>query len=203
VTDRTFAICVVLLAGGSTVPEANASPPIPPPEVPMTPPTDDSPLVERVKGAAKGLAGAVTGDEDLAREGRLHTEKAEALDDANRLEAQAAQDAEDAELAQREHDLEAERRRLADEETADRRQQRIEEERQKREARIEAQAAGREQAVEAETRAAGRAAAHQRVEAARDRAEEHQEADTLEGEAERARRQAEVLDAAADTVQER
>ena len=67
--------------------------------------TEGSSLVERVKGKAKGLAGSVLGDRALQHEGALHEDKADAIDDAERLEADAAQQAEEAALAEREREL--------------------------------------------------------------------------------------------------
>jgi len=170
----------------------------------MTPPTDDgSSLVERVKGKAKGLAGAALGDSNLEREGQLHEQKADALDDADRLEGQAEQAQTDADLAARTHEIEVERRRLADEEAEARRTDELAQKREQDEARIEAQADRREQAVEAQADATEKAAAREQLEATRERSEELDAAGSLTDEAERARAQADALDRAADAAEER
>src|SRR4051812_23686897 len=59
-------------------------------------------LADRVKGVAKTLAGTVTGNEDLKREGELHHEKVEAAETAAELEATAEREQAKAELTARE-----------------------------------------------------------------------------------------------------
>ncbi len=46
---------------------------------------------EELKGTAKELAGKLVGDDDTVREGQAQQERAEAAEDAERLEQQAAQ----------------------------------------------------------------------------------------------------------------
>jgi uncharacterized protein YjbJ (UPF0337 family) len=63
-------------------------------------------VVEDVKGRAKEAAGALTGDEELRREGRSQQEKAEAERDVAQAEAQAEVErakAQARELEQRRH----------------------------------------------------------------------------------------------------
>jgi len=50
---------------------------------------DAAPFVERIKGRAKELAGHITGNEALAKEGELHQTKAEQLDEIERLGSEA------------------------------------------------------------------------------------------------------------------
>src|SRR4051794_32990500 len=94
-------------------------------------------FVERIKGAAKRAAGSITGNELLTKEGELHEQKAEALQEAEMLDAEATQQHEEAELAARERELAAEEQRLAAEAAADARATRIEQEREADIARIE------------------------------------------------------------------
>ena len=46
---------------------------------------------EELKGTAKELAGKLTGDDDKVKEGQAQQERADAAEDAERLEQQAAQ----------------------------------------------------------------------------------------------------------------
>ena len=60
--------------------------------------------MDRVTGAAKRMAGAVTGSEDLEREGDLHREKAQSIRSAReqRERAELTEELTVAEMAQRE-----------------------------------------------------------------------------------------------------
>lgn len=63
-------------------------------------------VTEGVKGKAKEVIGAVTGDEDLTQEGRAQQDKAEELDDVADKEAEAEKartEAMDAEERQKQH----------------------------------------------------------------------------------------------------
>jgi uncharacterized protein YjbJ (UPF0337 family) len=75
------------------------------------------PLVERVKGTVKQVAGAATGNDDLKREGQLHHDKADAVTESAALEAQAEQEQAAADITAREREIEIEieieRERLA------------------------------------------------------------------------------------------
>lgn len=79
---------------------------------------DAAPFIERIKGKAKELAGHVTGNKDLAREGELHQAKAEQLEDVKRQEAEAEQRKEEADLNRRARELELEEKRLVADEAA-------------------------------------------------------------------------------------
>src|SRR5438270_5610996 len=70
-------------------------------------------MTERVVGAVKTAAGAVTGNDDLKREGALHAEKAEATVEAAKLETEAERETAQAELVAREKQIETERQRIA------------------------------------------------------------------------------------------
>src|SRR5690349_16864920 len=94
-------------------------------------------FVERVRGKAMQVAGSVTRNEELKHEGELHEDKADDLNDAAELDAQAGQERARAEIAAREAELAAEEQRLAAEESAEIRELRVERERREAETRIE------------------------------------------------------------------
>ena len=77
--------------------------------------TCPSGLAERVKGAAKRLAGTVTGNDTLRREGELHEKKAADLDAAAQLEAEAAQHEREGDFRKREQRLHTEQAELTTE----------------------------------------------------------------------------------------
>src|SRR3954447_7314218 len=105
-------------------------------------------FVDRVKGTAKTVAGTITGNEDLKREGELHQEKADATENAAHLEATAEREQAQAELTAREREIEIERRRVQAEVAAETREQQVERERVAEEARIAAQANAQETAID-------------------------------------------------------
>lgn len=86
-------------------------------------------LADRVKGTAKSIAGSLTGNHDLQREGALHHERVDASVDAARLEATAHREKAKADIAAREARLDIESKRATAETTADAREQRIEHDR--------------------------------------------------------------------------
>src|SRR3954467_4691640 len=110
-------------------------------------------FVDRVKGTAKTVAGTITGNEDLKREGELHQEKADAAETATHLEATAEREQAKAELTAREREIEIERRRVEAETAAETREQQVERERIAEEARIAAQTNAQEAAVDQQTAA--------------------------------------------------
>lgn len=69
-------------------------------------------FVDRLKGKVKQLGGAVVDDEQLRREGELHEEKADAVEQARRLDAGAAQERAEAEIVARERELAVESQEL-------------------------------------------------------------------------------------------
>src|SRR5690348_4956666 len=107
-----------------------------------------SSLIERVKGKAKRAAGALTGDAALKREGELHEEKADAVVEASRLDAQAEATRESTDIDARERELALEEQRLTNEERADAARARIDEERKRTEQRIDRQHDVEERSVE-------------------------------------------------------
>ena len=145
----------------------------------------ENPTVEKVKGKFKEVVGGVLGNKDLAREGELHQERADQLDESQRLEAEAEQAEASAELDERDHELALEQERLAAERTAEQREDELERARQAEHDRIERDA-------EAQARAA---TAAEQAEHAAIRRDERQAADELAA----ARRSAAALEAAAES----
>jgi uncharacterized protein YjbJ (UPF0337 family) len=90
---------------------------------------ETGPLVERVKGTVKQVAGAVTGNDDLKREGELHHDKADAVTEAAALEAHAEQEQTAADITGKEREIEIEQERLAAEAAAETRAEQVEAER--------------------------------------------------------------------------
>ena len=80
----------------------------------MSDPNPNVPLstgfMDRVKGKAKEIVGSVTGNDDLVDEGRLHEQKADAEQTAQKEAAAAAQTTAEAELVGKERELAAEPR---------------------------------------------------------------------------------------------
>src|SRR3954454_12594407 len=105
--------------------------------MPPTPGGTVSRFVDRVKGAAKQVAGKVTGDELLEQEGRLHEAKADASVTAEREAEQAEAERRRADVTSRERELAAEAQEVAAEEAAEAREARLERERAEESARIE------------------------------------------------------------------
>lgn len=86
----------------------------------------DGGFLDRVKGKAKELAGEVTGNDDLAREGRLEHAHGTAEAEADRQDERADRKEQQAEVEAERRRLAVESERLANEERAERNQQRIE-----------------------------------------------------------------------------
>jgi uncharacterized protein YjbJ (UPF0337 family) len=155
-------------------------------------------FVDRLKGKAKQVAGRVTGNEKLKHEGELHERKADAIDDAARLDDQSEQERARAEITARERELAAEEQRLAAEESAEMREMRLEQERRENDARIEREHAQREASVKREEQARKEAVDADEALAEVAHAERLHAAAQIEEEANTARATAEVLDRATD-----
>lgn len=155
-------------------------------------------FVDRLKGKAKQLGGALVDDDALKHEGELHEQKADAKDEARRLEAEAAEERDETELVAKERDLAIEQQRLAAEEVADANERRLEREQQHRQNQIDREHARGRAGVSQREQGEKAAATMDVARAARDREVEHREADDAELEAQRARRAAEALERAAD-----
>jgi len=154
---------------------------------------------ERLKGKAKEVAGAVLGNDALKREGRLHEEKADAVEEAGRLDRQAAQERAEAAVTARERQLAVEQQRLAAEASAETREARLERERIESEAWINREHAHEAIKVERQGAAAEAALDADEVRAARERAEQVREAARIERAAHEARATAELLDTDSST----
>lgn len=135
-------------------------------------------LIDSVKGKAKEVAGAVTGNDSLTKEGQLEQSQAQERREANRVEAVAEAEAEQARTEAAEARVEGAQERLA----ADRQAAQAEDS-------IEAQQAAQKRAAE---QAAQQSAATERTRAEVDAQREMQRAEAEERE--------EIRDATAEVV---
>jgi uncharacterized protein YjbJ (UPF0337 family) len=109
-------------------------------------------LVGKLAGKAKAAAGSLTGNDDLAREGRLQEAGAEADIAARRDAAEARTEAEQARVEEELADAQEERERIQAEIDAERAEERIEQDRFRKEAdavRLEQEAARTEARADA------------------------------------------------------
>ncbi len=151
-------------------------------------------LVERLKGTAKSVAGTLTGNDDLKREGELHHEKVAAAETAAELQAAAAREQAKADLVSREREIEIERQRVAAQAAADLREQDLERERDAEQQRVATES--QRQLSTAEQQHAARQAELDRQEwsAATERADAQQRIAHLQADAARAEQTAAALD---------
>src|SRR3954467_3147502 len=157
-------------------------------------------FVDRVKGTAKTLAGTITGNEDLKREGALHHEKADATETAAHLEATAAREQAKAELTAREREIEVERHRVVSEAAAETREQQAEHERVLEEAKIAARTDAQEAAVDQQAAAREQALNREERQAAAERVAAEGRAEQLKAQAANAERTAAALDSTAEEI---
>jgi len=150
---------------------------------PETPQPTRGGLAGKIAGRFKAAAGAVIGDEQLAREGRLQQAQVEAEADAAVAAERARQAEAEAEVAGAKTENEIERERIANEIAEREREEAIEAERVRREEAAAAEAAQREKIADAQERsgealadATLTAAERERAAAAREAALLHQEA---------------------------
>jgi uncharacterized protein YjbJ (UPF0337 family) len=122
-------------------------------------------LVGKLAGKAKEAAGSLTGNDELAREGRLQQAQVDAETDAAHHAGEAQQRANEAALAREKNETELERQRLENEIAAQERERQAERTRQQaeREASAEAQ---RQQADAESQRAAQESTAEEAVQRA-------------------------------------
>ena len=153
-------------------------------------------FIDRMKGKAKEIVGSLMGNDELVDEGRLHEQKADAEQTAQKEAAAAAQTAAEAELISKERELAAERERLVAEAAEAAERDRLEHERATAHADLERAAATQKAAVERTERAELNAVAVDEVEAIKQQQSIEREADRVENAAEQARRRAAVLEAA-------
>lgn len=147
----------------------------------------------KLAGKAKEAAGAIVGNDDLAREGRLQQAQSEAEIDAQRNAAEAEQRREEANLVEEKTEVELERQRLQNEVTAQEREDQIERDRQAAERQAAAQAQRKQAVAEEERRT---------LESAADSAEERAERERLAAAKEsiRLEQEAQQAEAAANTI---
>jgi colicin import membrane protein len=148
----------------------------------------------RLAGKTKETAGSLTGNEDLAREGRLQQEAVDAREDAQREAAEARQAARVAELADDRARNDRQREELENELAADGREEQAERDRAAAEAEAAAAARRREREAEAEREQRERIARAGETRAAVGEAEDLQDAAALHREAGRAEARAEELE---------
>jgi uncharacterized protein YjbJ (UPF0337 family) len=160
----------------------------------------ESGVVEKIAGKVKEKAGAVIGNEELEREGRLEQQRVDAEKEAARREERAEQAAAEADVEAEKRDIAVERRELAAEVADARLRDEAEQARKFEKQRITDQLNQRERVIEAQNRAEERAVQQDRVEAVRDHARTAAEAAEAEREARKAELAAEVLDAAQEKI---
>ena len=150
--------------------------------------------VGRIVGKVKEVAGSVTGNERLEREGRIQRAQAAAEDEAREIEKQAAHARQQAELEEERHATEHERERIAADLAAASREAAIERDREQAERRAaEIEQQKKQDALRIQQ--ANRAAAEKlEVDAAVQYSEETAEAARLEKAAEHRESVAEELD---------
>ena len=157
--------------------------------IPLTERTSGG-LLGKLAGRVKESAGSVTGNEELAREGRLQRAQSEAELEANRRAQEARQRQDQAELERERTETELERERLQNEVAEQERGLRAERDREEAERRAQAEEqqakaqAERERAVrESAAEAAAQRAESERLEAAKQEIRLEQEARRAEAEA--------------------
>jgi uncharacterized protein YjbJ (UPF0337 family) len=151
-------------------------------------------LVGAIAGRAKEAIGAVTGNDELTREGRLQQAQVDAQAEASRQAEAAQQRKAEADLESEKAETEIERQRLESEVAQHEREERIETDRAaaEMEAEVEAKRAALAAEIERQAREAAASSDEQRAESERIAAA--QEAIRLEQEARQAERIAEVID---------
>lgn len=156
--------------------------------------------IDRLKGTVKQVAGTITGNDELKREGELHHHRADAAKDAVRLMAAADREQDQAEVIAREQEIDIERARLEAETGAETREQQIEHERLAEEQRVAADEQRREAAVEQQAIAQQEALDRQERQVAVERADAERHASQLQAEAAEAARTAAQLDSASEEI---
>jgi uncharacterized protein YjbJ (UPF0337 family) len=149
---------------------------------------------QRVAGAAKQAAGALTDNQDLRAEGELQQEKADAAKQAKRADEFAEQKRAEAEATAREEELRVERERLAAEDATAAREQRAEQDRQAEQQQAARDTTVRKQATEQVAQVREQDLRRDEVDAVHERAAAEGRAQDEEVRAERARRDAAALE---------
>src|SRR4051794_21088140 len=107
--------------------------------------TAGSPLVDKLKGKAKRLAGTITGNDGLKVEGRLHEERATANKDSHDLTGEALQPKAESQWPAREREILVGRQRIKAQVAGEQQEATIEPQGGAGRARIEAEPARREE----------------------------------------------------------
>jgi uncharacterized protein YjbJ (UPF0337 family) len=151
-------------------------------------------VVGRIAGKAKEVAGSATGNEEMAREGRLQQASVDQERVAAKEAAEARQREAEAELEAERDETQHERERLLAEQAEKERADAIERDRVRAEQQAAAEQARAEQAAATQRQAAERAAQTEQERAQIDRAEDAADAVTLAREAREAEARADALD---------
>jgi uncharacterized protein YjbJ (UPF0337 family) len=151
-------------------------------------------LAGRLAGKAKETAGSLTGNDDLAREGRLQQAASDAERVADQEQAEARQAEQEAELAEDKARNEQQRKELENELAADQREEAAERDRARAEAEAAAEAERRARAAETERGLQEGVASAQKNQARAEYAEDLQDAATLERQADQAEARADAID---------
>lgn len=151
-------------------------------------------LVGKLAGKVKEAAGSLTGNQDLAREGRLQEAQSDAGFEASREAREASQREQQAQLVRERDETELERERLENEVAEQEREARAERDREVLERQVAAQE--QEEKAQAERERAAKESSADRIEesAEAERLDAAREAIRLEQEARRVEAKAETTD---------
>lgn len=155
-------------------------------------------IADRVVGKAKRIAGSITSDSTLKREGELHERKADAALEAERQAGEADRTASLVEMAEKERRLALEEQELQNEQIADARETLHEREVAREEAGIESDLSRSTRRAESREASGEAALGRNQSMAAAERAENLREASAAEDEARRAELRADAYGDAAE-----
>src|SRR5579884_2252017 len=161
---------------------------------PMTQQRTAGGLAGKVVGKAKEAIGSATGNDDLAREGRLQQIQGDAEREARESAAEAQRADAEAQLREERAETELERQRLENEVAAMQREQRAERDRAAAEQAAAADAARRQASAEAQERLERQQAERAEEQAERARLAAAQEEIRLQREARQAQERADAID---------
>lgn len=156
-------------------------------------------IADRVVGKAKKIAGSITSDSTLKREGELHERKADAALEAERRQAESERATAAAEVDEKARRLALEEQQLRAEQVADARETVHELEVEREQAAIESDLDRSTHQAESREAASEAALGRNQAAAAVERAESLRQASAAEDEARRAERRADAYDAAAES----
>jgi uncharacterized protein YjbJ (UPF0337 family) len=150
--------------------------------------------IGKLVGKAKEATGGLSGNDDLAREGRLQQAQVDAQAQADAQTAEAEQRDAEASLQRQQAEVELERQRLQNEVSAQEREDRIERDRQEAERQAQADAQRQRASAESQRHAQESAASDSEERAERERVAAAEAAIRLEQQARRAETEAQIID---------